>query len=152
MAKLMQVMERQCQVILKAERVNIVFYDSKRNEIYKRVRDQTKEYEKGHPSSKGLASLCIHTLSAIMTQNVREDIRFYAPFDDPMGTPASPAIKVLAVPIMGKDDKTGQSFNLPRGAIVAINKETGADYTHEDVENISLYNCLAAKIFDITTY
>ncbi len=151
MGKLMQVIELQCKNILKAERVNVVFYDPKRNEIYKRIRDQGKECVQSHPSAKGLASLSIHTLSSIISQNVKEDIRFYGPLDDPMSTVDKPAVKVLAAPIMGKEDKDAQQFSLPRGAIVAINKENGADYTHEDVDNITLYNCLASKVFDITT-
>lgn len=152
MGRLMQIIEKQCKTMLHAERVNCVFYDGKRNEIYKRVRIEGKECIDSHPSAKGFASLCIHTLSSIISQNVTEDIRFCKSLDDPLGTPASPAIKVLAVPIMGKESKDGQTFNLPRGAIVAVNKENNADFTHEDVDNITFYNCLAAKIFDITTY
>ena len=106
----------------------------------------------GYPSTKGFASLCIHTLSSIISHNVKDDIRFYPPLDDPQAASDSPANKVLAVPIMSKEDKESQQFTLPRGAIVAINKEGGADFTHEDVENLTQYNCLTSKIFDITTY
>ena len=83
---------------------------------------------------------------------MQEDIRFCPSVDDPKATPDHPPNRVLAVPIMSREDKDSQQFCLPRGAVVAINKEGGADFTHEDVDNITLYNCLASKVFDITTY
>ncbi len=148
--------------MLKAQRVNVVFFDQKRNEIYKRIRDKTREYVEstrscaypriGYPSTKGFASLCIHTLSSIVSHNVKEDARFCAALDDPAAPADNPAITLLAVPIMSREDRESQQFALPRGAVVAVNKEGGADFSRDDVDNVTQYNCLASKIFDVTTY
>ena len=105
----------------------------------------------GHPSTKGFASLCIHTLASILSHNVQDDIRFFPLIDDFYATPDQPAEKVLAVPIMNKEAHDNQQFILPCGAVVAVNKVGGADFTHEDIDNLTLYNSLVSKVFDITT-
>ena len=147
----------------------MLFYDSKRGELYKRKREKGSETIEcnlfvlistlGFASTRGLASVCIHTLSAIITQNVRDDARFCEAIDDPKGNSGEPANRVLALPIMGRDDHENPQFKLPKGmrkkhilgVIVAINKEGEQDFGSEDIENIKLYNCLAAKMIDITT-
>ncbi len=157
----MRVIEAQAKVILDAERVNVLFFDHKRNELYRRRRDKDMDTIEctnslaqplAYPTSHGLASVAIHTLSAIMCQSAKDDARFYPPVDDPRAGAATPAARVLAVPIMGREDKENPQFKLPRGVVVAVNKAGGQEFTQEDVENVKIYNCLAAKIIETTSY
>lgn len=155
-------MESQCREIVRAERANVLFFDQKRNELYKRVRERRGEAIKctnisfhctvAFPSTKGIAAIAVTTVSPVISLNLEEDVRFFPAVDDPAGgLQANRAKKLLAVPMMGRDDKEWKKdFRFPRGSVIAINK-LGGDFTSEDIENLTMYSYVAAKVFDAVT-
>ena len=106
----------------------------------------------GYPTNKGLAGICIRVLSPIMCENAVEDPRFYPPLDDPEGELAGTVAKsLIAMPIV----ETNFDFRkerVPCGVVIAINKAGGAGFTLEDADNLTHYNVLVIKIFEIMTY
>lgn len=150
---LMEKMEEQTQEIANCERANVVFFDQKRNEFYKRIRTKKGEIVKSFNVQRGLSALSVFTLSPILSHDVSTDIRFFEDLDDPIGLRENKkAKKVLAVPIVSQTGKeTVKEFQYPRGAIVVINKLEG-DFNNEDMENLMMYGKITSKVFDITTY
>ena len=106
------------------------------------------------PASKGIAAICLHTLSPFNCPNVEEDPRYFQPLDDPEGTigDCERAKTLLAVPIVATADRDLRQERVARGVVVAINKEGNLSFTYEDIDNLMLYNNLASKLFDVITY
>eukprot|EP00831_Metopus_contortus_P058563 TRINITY_DN50695_c0_g2_i1.p2 TRINITY_DN50695_c0_g2~~TRINITY_DN50695_c0_g2_i1.p2 ORF type:complete len:231 (+),score=37.52 TRINITY_DN50695_c0_g2_i1:135-827(+) len=149
MAGLMENITNHVRKIVNCERVNVLFYDSKRDELYKRVRMDKGEAILPCKETKGISATCVQTLTAIMTNNVKSEYRFYKKTDDPEGIEAS---KILAVPFISSEDKfVKEEFLFPRGVAVAINKKGEKEFTPDDIENLTQYCALAAKVFDLVT-
>jgi len=149
--------------MLQVKRTHVLFYDHKRDELYKRVKNNdvftiesifqnAKKIIKGYKTVQGLASAAVHTLSAVITNNAKHDTRFWATIDDPKGTEKDPGDKILAIPIMGRQDADKDSFCLPRGVITAVNKIDNSDFSQSDIDNMKQYNALCTKIIDLISY
>ena len=92
-------------------------------------------------------------LSAITVNDVEDDPRFYPPIDDPEGGNEGEKAKTLmAVPILAVPEYETLKERMPRGIVIAINKEGSGPFTNEDADNLALYNNLIAKMFDVKTY
>jgi len=59
----------------------------------------------------------------------------------------------MAVPIISYGDGEAGFDRIPKGVVIAINKNMdGNIFTNDDSDNISSYNCLIIKVFEILTY
>ncbi len=108
----------------------------------------------GYPAGRGLGGICVHTLLPIMCENVRDEVRYFQPADDPEPTvrgQGEEARTLLAAPIVGAGEADLMKERVARGVIIAINKEKGERFTAEDADNLALYNSLVTKIFDVVT-
>lgn len=96
--------------------------------------------------------MAVHTAAVIASSVDKGDTRFWKPVDDPLGCEDDPPEKVVAVPIAVKTGAKQQAFSHPRGVVVAVNKIGGGDFSLKDIEAVKAYNCLAARMIDISGY
>ncbi len=107
----------------------------------------------GFPKAKGFSSLCIATLSSIISTNVERDPRFNQKLDDPkMGRGDERAKQVMAIPLMARECELQDDMVLPAGAVVAINKRSGSEFSTSDMRNLSLYGSLVVKSLVVISY
>jgi len=78
------------------------------------------------------------------------DARYWKIVDDPEGNEDDPPDRIVAIPMLVKLLGKQQAFSFPRGVVVAINRVEGGDFGVTDIEVVKAYNCLAARIIDIS--
>jgi len=158
MKDLFDITERQIKSLLHSKRANVLFYDHKRNELFRRQhKDGSDTIESiscikvGHKAINGLGSISIHTLSTIYS-NVIGDPRFWKPIDDPKGDESDPPTRAVSIPIVKRVEENSQENVLPKGVVIAINKEGQRNFSTHDVSIVKAYNNLVTRVIDIAAY
>jgi len=85
-----------------------------------------------------------------MINCIAKDTRFEKEIDDfyySMGS--TEAKKLLAIPLIVKEESNRKVFNMPKGVLIVINKKNGKDFIQEDIENLRIYSKIASKMIDV---
>ncbi len=110
--------------VLNADRGSVFLIDDARQELYSVVALAAEIREIRFPLDRGLAGYVARTGEVLNVPDAHQDARFNPEFDRKTGYRTK---SVLAVPML---DPTGRRI----GVIQVINKKTGGEFTHEDVE------------------
>ena len=157
MSNLFGIIENHINIILGASRSNVLFFDSKRNELFRRKNVNGVDTLEsniitllGFKVTDSIAGASIQSLSVVTSKVGYNDKLFCKEVDDPKGTANNPALNIVAIPILPKIESNGQTFCVPKGVVVAVNRVDEGEFRLEDIENIQSYNFLVSKIIDIT--
>jgi len=157
-ATLIQIMESQLCKLIEVERSNVLFYDSQKNELYKRIKKEDQEellcnLKLGWPCTKGIAGFSILTSTPIMENSLEKDSRFYPEIDDFNYSSLkndNHASRILAIPLINKDDIQKKLCSIPKGMLIVINKKNGRDFNQEDIDNVRIYAKLTSKMIEVS--